>query len=167
MIAVVKEIAGELGKLGVTARSAMRLLVAVEEPPASKSSLLCKQPFQYNRLRRFTLISACQQLDSEATSSAGLFSPIPQSNTMSSDPKHDELHKQLFEEGLKMRRSVVGDEYVNRALENGSTDFSRAGQELVTEFCWGYAWTRPVSYFPTWSIRKSLIDMLGVNQTAA
>lgn len=54
-----------------------------------------------------------------------------------SDPKHDELHKQLFEEGLKMRRSVVGDEYVNRALENGSTEFSRAGQELVTEFCWG------------------------------
>jgi 4-carboxymuconolactone decarboxylase len=56
---------------------------------------------------------------------------------MSSDPKHEELHKQLFEEGLKMRRSVVGDEYVNRALENGSTEFSRAGQELVTEFCWG------------------------------
>jgi 4-carboxymuconolactone decarboxylase len=62
---------------------------------------------------------------------------------MSSDPKYDELHKQLFEEGLKMRRSVVGDEYVNRALENGSTEFSRAGQELVTEMCWGYAWTRP------------------------
>jgi len=62
---------------------------------------------------------------------------------MSTDPKYDELHKQLFEEGLKVRRSVVGDEYVNRALENGSTEFSRAGQELVTEMCWGYAWTRP------------------------
>jgi 4-carboxymuconolactone decarboxylase len=64
-------------------------------------------------------------------------------SNMSTDPKFDDLHKQLFEEGLKMRRSVVGDEYVNRALENGSTEFSRAGQELVTEFCWGYAWTRP------------------------
>jgi 4-carboxymuconolactone decarboxylase len=62
---------------------------------------------------------------------------------MTTDPKFDELHKQLFEEGLKMRRSVVGDEYVNRALENGSTEFSRAGQEVVTEMCWGYAWTRP------------------------
>lgn len=62
---------------------------------------------------------------------------------MSSDPKFDSLHKQLFDEGLKMRRSVVGDEYVDRALANGSTEFSRAGQELVTEFCWGYAWTRP------------------------
>lgn len=62
---------------------------------------------------------------------------------MSTDPKYDELHNQLFQEGLKMRRSVVGDEYVDRALANGSTEFSRAGQELVTEMCWGYAWTRP------------------------
>lgn len=62
---------------------------------------------------------------------------------MSTDPKFDALHEQLFEEGLKMRRSVVGDEYVDRALAAGSTEFSRAGQELVTEFCWGYAWTRP------------------------
>ena len=62
---------------------------------------------------------------------------------MSTDPKYDELHKGLFEEGLKVRRSVVGDEYVDRALANGSTEFSRAGQELVTEMCWGYAWTRP------------------------
>jgi len=49
---------------------------------------------------------------------------------MSTDPKFDDLHKQLFEEGLKMRRSVVGDEYVDRALANGSTEFSRAGQEM-------------------------------------
>ena len=62
---------------------------------------------------------------------------------MSTDPKFDELHKQLFEEGLEVRRAVVGDSYVDRALANGSTEFGRAGQELVTEFCWGYAWTRP------------------------
>ncbi|KAF2763529.1 CMD-domain-containing protein [Pseudovirgaria hyperparasitica] len=42
-----------------------------------------------------------------------------------------------------MRRSVAGDEYVNKALEGGSSKFSCAGQELVTEWCWGYAWTRP------------------------
>ena len=62
---------------------------------------------------------------------------------MSTDPSLAPLHKQLFDEGLKVRRAVVGDEYVDRALANGSTEFSRAGQELVTEFCWGYAWTRP------------------------
>ena len=49
----------------------------------------------------------------------------------SNDPKYDELHKQLFEEGLKMRRSVVGDKYVDGALANGSTEFSREGQELT------------------------------------
>jgi len=84
--------------------------------------------------------------------SSALFSITPptmseskdtQESKGSTDPKYDDLHKQLFEEGLKMRRSVVGDTYVNRALENGSTSFSRAGQELVTEWCWGYAWTRP------------------------
>lgn len=62
---------------------------------------------------------------------------------MSTDPKLNDLHKKLFDEGLKIRRAVVGDAYVDRALANGSTEFSRAGQELVTEFCWGYAWTRP------------------------
>lgn len=51
---------------------------------------------------------------------------------MSSEPKYDELHKQLFDEGLKMRRSVVGEEYVDRALANGSTEFSRAGQGSST-----------------------------------
>jgi 4-carboxymuconolactone decarboxylase len=62
---------------------------------------------------------------------------------MSTDPTLTDLHKHLFEEGLKVRRAVVGDTYVDRALANGSTEFSRAGQELVTEWCWGYAWTRP------------------------
>ncbi|KAJ9226947.1 hypothetical protein DTO027B5_2163 [Paecilomyces variotii] len=62
---------------------------------------------------------------------------------MSTDPKYDDLHKQLFEEGLKVRRSVVGSEYVDRALANGSTEFWRPGQELVTEWCWGNIWTRP------------------------
>ncbi|KAL1875022.1 hypothetical protein Plec18167_005690 [Paecilomyces lecythidis] len=62
---------------------------------------------------------------------------------MSTDPKFDDLHKELFEEGLKVRRSVVGSEYVDRALANGSTEFSRPGQELITEWCWGNIWTRP------------------------
>jgi 4-carboxymuconolactone decarboxylase len=62
---------------------------------------------------------------------------------MSTDPKYDDLHKQLFDEGIKMRRSVVGDVFVDRALANGSTEFSRPGQELVTEWCWGYVWGRP------------------------
>ncbi|KIX95987.1 uncharacterized protein Z520_08242 [Fonsecaea multimorphosa CBS 102226] len=63
--------------------------------------------------------------------------------TSSTDPALRPFHEQLFNAGLNVRRAVVGDAYVDRALANGSSEFSRVGQELVTEFCWGYAWTRP------------------------
>ncbi|EXJ79113.1 4-carboxymuconolactone decarboxylase [Capronia epimyces CBS 606.96] len=66
--------------------------------------------------------------------------PAPKSST---DPSLRPLHQALFDAGLATRRAVVGDVYVDRALANGSTEFSRPGQELVTEWCWGYAWTRP------------------------
>ncbi|KAF3403703.1 4-carboxymuconolactone decarboxylase [Penicillium rolfsii] len=49
----------------------------------------------------------------------------------------------LFNKGLAVRRAVVGDAYVSRAISNGSTEFSYPGQQLVTEWCWGYAWNRP------------------------
>jgi 4-carboxymuconolactone decarboxylase len=61
----------------------------------------------------------------------------------STDPKFEDLHKQLFSAGLEVRRRVMGEGYIDRVLANGSTKFSRPGQELVTEWCWGYAWTRP------------------------
>jgi len=54
-----------------------------------------------------------------------------------------ELHAQLFAAGLKTRREVVGDAYVDRALETGSSSFAKPMQELVTEFCWGAVWNRP------------------------
>lgn len=46
-----------------------------------------------------------------------------------------------FDEGLKVRREVLGDEYVDKALKNVD-DFNRPMQELVTEYCWGEIWTR-------------------------
>jgi 4-carboxymuconolactone decarboxylase len=46
-----------------------------------------------------------------------------------------------YDAGLALRRSVLGDEYVNRALEN-ATPFSKPFQDLVTEYCWGAVWTR-------------------------
>ena len=61
---------------------------------------------------------------------------------MSTAPETDNLHQQLFEEGLKVRRAVLGHEYVDRALEN-ATSFSRPGQELITEWAWGTIWKRP------------------------
>jgi 4-carboxymuconolactone decarboxylase len=47
-----------------------------------------------------------------------------------------------YEEGLKIRRAVLGDEYVNRALANRN-DFNAPLQDLVTEYCWGKVWGRP------------------------
>ena len=46
-----------------------------------------------------------------------------------------------FEEGLKIRREVLGDKYVDKALASAD-EFGRPMQELVTEFCWGSVWSR-------------------------
>ena len=48
----------------------------------------------------------------------------------------------LFEEGLAVRREVLGAEYVDRALA-GADALTMPMQELVTEYCWGKVWTRP------------------------
>lgn len=46
------------------------------------------------------------------------------------EQKTKDAHSALFEEGLKMRYQVAGKEYVDRALENGSSDFARPMQEV-------------------------------------
>ena len=52
------------------------------------------------------------------------------------------MNAELYEKGLKIRREVVGDSYVDAALK-GADDFSRPMQELVTQYCWGDVWARP------------------------
>ena len=47
-----------------------------------------------------------------------------------------------YEEGLAVRRRVLGDAHVNRSLEN-ATDFDSDFQDLVTRHAWGDIWTRP------------------------
>jgi 4-carboxymuconolactone decarboxylase len=47
-----------------------------------------------------------------------------------------------FEDGLAVRREVLGDDYVDRAMA-GADELTRPLQELVTEYCWGTVWTRP------------------------
>lgn len=49
---------------------------------------------------------------------------------------------ELFEQGLNIRREVVGSEYVERSLAE-MTEFTRPLQELVTRYCWGEIWSRP------------------------
>ena len=47
-----------------------------------------------------------------------------------------------YDEGMKIRREVLGDEHVDRAVA-GTTDFTRDFQELITQYAWGSIWTRP------------------------
>ncbi|KAF5686662.1 4-carboxymuconolactone decarboxylase [Fusarium globosum] len=58
-------------------------------------------------------------------------------------PDLHRLHDELFKTGLRNRREVVGNAYVDAALSNGSSEFAYPGQQLVTEWCWGNVWSRP------------------------
>jgi 4-carboxymuconolactone decarboxylase len=51
-------------------------------------------------------------------------------------------HSPEFEAGMKVRREVLGDEHVDRAVA-GTTDVTRDFQELITTYAWGSVWTRP------------------------
>ncbi|WP_374349336.1 4-carboxymuconolactone decarboxylase [Chitinimonas sp.] len=46
-----------------------------------------------------------------------------------------------FERGLKVRREVMGDAFVDKAFGE-ATDFTRPFQEFVTEHAWGTVWNR-------------------------
>jgi len=50
-------------------------------------------------------------------------------------------HSETYEQGIAMRRAVLGDKHVDRSLAQVS-EFSRPVQELVTEYCWGVIWNR-------------------------
>ena len=47
-----------------------------------------------------------------------------------------------YEAGLAVRRRVLGDAHVDRALKNASA-FDEEFQDLVTRHAWGDIWTRP------------------------
>ena len=49
--------------------------------------------------------------------------------------------KELRDTGLKNRREVLGDKYVDKALSN-ITEFNRPLQDLLNEYCWGDCWGR-------------------------
>ena len=49
------------------------------------------------------------------------------------------MDKALYDKGMQMRRKVLGDEYVDRAVAN-TDDFNRQFQELLTTYCWGAVW---------------------------
>ncbi len=52
------------------------------------------------------------------------------------------MNQDLFDQGLKACREVLGAEYVDSSIKNAD-EFNRPMQELVTQYCWGDIWNRP------------------------
>ncbi|HEX6763692.1 MAG TPA: 4-carboxymuconolactone decarboxylase [Gaiellaceae bacterium] len=46
------------------------------------------------------------------------------------------------DEGMRVRREVLGDAHVDRAVERTS-EFTAEFQDLITRYAWGEIWTRP------------------------
>jgi 4-carboxymuconolactone decarboxylase len=51
------------------------------------------------------------------------------------------MEKAMFDKGLKIRRSVLGDEFVDKSLASAD-EFNMPMQELATTYCWGECWGR-------------------------
>ena len=49
---------------------------------------------------------------------------------------------ELFEQGLAVRREVLGADFVDTNLRD-TDEFMMTFQRIVTEWAWGYAWSRP------------------------
>ena len=50
--------------------------------------------------------------------------------------------RQRYEQGMRMRRAVLGDAHVDAALKNRN-EFNETFQDLITRYAWGEIWTRP------------------------
>jgi len=61
----------------------------------------------------------------------------------SSNRPNEQAHQDIYEAGMKIRRKVMGEEYVNNQLKKGVSEFMKPMQELTTEVAWGTIWTRP------------------------
>jgi 4-carboxymuconolactone decarboxylase len=52
------------------------------------------------------------------------------------------MSDQRFEEGMRIRREVLGDDHVDRAEAN-KTSLDADFQRFITETAWGTVWSRP------------------------
>ena len=52
------------------------------------------------------------------------------------------MDSELYKKGMSTRRSVLGDEHVDKAIK-ATTDFDRDFQDYITSGAWGMVWDRP------------------------
>jgi 4-carboxymuconolactone decarboxylase len=50
--------------------------------------------------------------------------------------------RKRHEQGMKVRREVLGDAHVDRSLQNRDA-FNEEFQDLITRYAWGEIWSRP------------------------
>jgi 4-carboxymuconolactone decarboxylase len=64
-------------------------------------------------------------------------------SSMNASNSHREFSgdDELFERGMEIRRSILGEAYVEKAM-NSADDFNMPMQRLTTEYCWGGVWGR-------------------------
>ena len=51
------------------------------------------------------------------------------------------MDQETYDKGMKIRRAVLGDSYVDKATANVD-DFTEDFQKIVTTYCWGEIWGR-------------------------
>lgn len=74
---------------------------------------------------------------------------------------------QSYSEGMRVRREVLGDDYVDRAAER-ATELTAPFQELITRYAWGGVWARQGLDRQTRSaITLALLTALGREQELA
>jgi 4-carboxymuconolactone decarboxylase len=72
--------------------------------------------------------------------------------------------KERSEEGMKVRRAVLGDAHVDRAAVNAADPLQAEFQDLITRYAWGEIWTRPGLPRPTRSL-LTIAMMVALNRT--
>jgi 4-carboxymuconolactone decarboxylase len=50
--------------------------------------------------------------------------------------------RQRYEQGMKVRRQVLGDAHVDKSLEKRNA-LNKEFQDLITRYAWGEIWSRP------------------------
>jgi len=52
------------------------------------------------------------------------------------------MSDEAYDRGMRIRREVLGDEHVDRAVEQ-TTEQTRDFQDFITRYAWGEIWARP------------------------
>jgi len=70
--------------------------------------------------------------------------------------------KERYEQGMRLRRDVLGDAHVDRTLQQ-TTAFNEIFQDFITRYAWGEVWSRPGLSRSTRSM-LTLATMIALNR---